>query len=112
MNAHQTRAASGPCDAMYTYGTLGYPARAEAACGLEMMRNGHGEFGGISGDTLSWEGVCRHYYIIFEINLHTPVRNARTQRRGYIFKKYKLALKINSASISDATVTRTNDAVH
>ena len=75
-----------------------------------MMRNGHGEFGGISGDTLSWEGVCRHYYIIFEINLHTPVRNARTQRRGYIFKKYKLALKINSASISDATVTRTNNA--
>ena len=82
MNVHQTRAASGPCDAMYTYGTLGYPARAEAACGLEMMRNGHGEFGGISGDTLSWEGVCRHYYIIFEINLQTPVR--MRERRGAV----------------------------
>ena len=111
MHAAQKPGAKRPCDGMYTYGTWGTYG-TEAACGLEMMRNGHGEFGGISGDTLSWEGVCRHYYIIFEINLHTPVRNARTQRRGYIFKKYKLALKINSASISDATVTRTNDAVH
>ena len=58
MNAHQTRAASGLAMlCILINGTLGYPARTEAACGLEMMRNGHGEFGGISGDTLSWEGV-------------------------------------------------------